>query len=128
MTDNADNSIHEDINVQSAPTTLDDAGKVTSDATLTTLDAVQETTENSTSKSVKEKPEIETPNGENSKEKLIDNVQNELVQKVEKEVQGEKENVGTPDCDEIVVSNSPILPDFEEIIEEETEKIANKKD
>ena len=128
MTDNADNSIYEDKNVQSAPTKLDDAGKVTSDATLKTLDAVQETTENSTSKSLNEKPEIEPPNGENSKEKLIDNVQNELVQKVEKEVQGEKENVGTPDCDEIVVSNSPILPDFEESIDEETEKIAKKKD
>ena len=125
MTDNADSSIYEDKNVQSAPTKLDDVGKVTSDATLKTLDAVQETTENSTSKSLNEKPKIETPNGENSKEKLIDKVQNELVQKVEKEEQGEKENVGTPDCDEIVVSNSPILPDFEETIDEETEKIAN---
>merc|ERR1719245_2416328 len=64
MTDNADNSIYEDKNVQSAATKLDDAGKVTSDATLKTLDAVQETTENSTSKSLNEKPAIEPPNGE----------------------------------------------------------------
>ena len=31
------------------------------------------------------------------------------------------ENSVTPECDEIVVSNSPILPDFEEAIDEEKE-------
>ena len=67
-------------------------------------------------------------NGENSKEKIGNNVQNQHVHKVEKAVQDEKENAGTPDCDEIVVSHSPILPDFEETIDEEKEKTSTARD
>ena len=58
----------------------------------------------------------------NSKEKVNDIVKNEQVQNIEKEVQGEKEKAGTPDCDEIVVSHSPILADFEETMDEEISK------
>ena len=67
-------------------------------------------------------------NGENSKEKIGNNVQNQHVHKVEKAVQDEKENAGTPDCDEIVVSHSPILADFEETIDEEKEKTSTVRD
>ena len=36
--------------------------------------------------------------------------------------------MGTPECDEIVVSNSPLLPDFEDTIDEEKEKASRTKD
>merc|ERR1719225_2245117 len=67
-------------------------------------------------------------NGENSKVKIDNTVQNQYVHKIGKDVLDEKENVGTPECDEIVVSNSPLLPDFEETIDEEKEKTSRTKD
>ena len=121
MTENVESSVLENQAVESVSTKAEETIKEASDATLRTQDATQENADNSTSKSVNEKPELDIPCGENSKEKVTNNVQNEYVQKIEKEAQGEKEKIGTPDCDEIVVSNSPILPDFEESIDEEKE-------
>merc|ERR1712223_464140 len=122
---NVSNALLEDQIIEPVSTQPDDSGKETSEATLNALnDAVQEKTEEKTETSTSENDAHESKSLKeiNSKEKVNNVVKNEQVQNIEKEVQGEKEKVGTPDCDEIVVSHYPILADFEETMDEEISK------
>lgn len=83
-------------------------------------DILPEHLETSTSDMCEENLELNSSRNNDTKGVLKESdVEKEPVAKSKQNIPSITENAATPECDEIVVSNSPILPDFEETVDEE---------
>ena len=101
------------------PETLKLSNAKDNDEKEMTIPACSGSPETSTSDSCMERPEMESVKNEDTIEEAKQaTIETNAVAERTKNICNITESASTPECDEIVVSNSPILQDFEEAVEE----------